>query len=417
MTAPSKQWYIQVGQATQGPFNTDQLRHLANSTQITSQTMVMLDGNNQWVRAEQIRGLFPAPVPTVINVQPQPPVEQPRQEIFSYDRPANLNFDYLPERQRRSGRQSLRTHNIEIQRSSSPLGIASLVIGIIACLFAWIPYLGMIALPMGVIGIVLAVIGILISLFSPKTSSSYSIGGLITCIVALVVAYNVTATVNDALLATSNKKGNESTIDEQTLDEGSSEAPASTAQSPFGNKKEPASAAAPSSAAAPYSAPAKTVFEPIQFNHKYSLNNIQFTFDRYEWVTKIEPSNKSGYYSYFSAQPDEKYLVIYGSIKNKAGESKSICDIPSEFVLNQKYEYSGTIQLEDSDGQGFHHVYSTKPLKTEKVLFYASVPNEIAENFSGGKFTFGFNEDLEFGYFTSLEKCEHRYELDIPKNQ
>src|ERR1035438_7488787 len=48
--------------------------------------------------------------------------------------------------------------SVEIKRGVSPLGIASLVLGIIACLFCWIPFLGLLVLPLALIGLVLAIV-------------------------------------------------------------------------------------------------------------------------------------------------------------------------------------------------------------------------------------------------------------------
>src|SRR5580704_16281709 len=47
---------------------------------------------------------------------------------------------------------------VEIKRGMSPLGVASLFLGIVACLFCWIPFLGLFVLPIAFIGLLLALV-------------------------------------------------------------------------------------------------------------------------------------------------------------------------------------------------------------------------------------------------------------------
>ena len=61
--------------------------------------------------------------------------------------------------------------SVEIKRGASPLGIASLVLGIIACVFCWIPFLGLFIIPISAIGILLAVAGIIMPAVSEFVTS------------------------------------------------------------------------------------------------------------------------------------------------------------------------------------------------------------------------------------------------------
>lgn len=85
---------------------------------------------------------------------------------------------------------------VEVKQGVSPLGIVSLVLGIIACLFCWIPFLGLFALPIAFVGMVLAVSGITMSCISKKTGFSFSIGGAVTCLVAFGVSIFMTGAVS-----------------------------------------------------------------------------------------------------------------------------------------------------------------------------------------------------------------------------
>ena len=86
--------------------------------------------------------------------------------------------------------------SVEIKRGANPLGIASLVLGIGACVFCWIPFLGLLAIPLAAIGLLLAVIGITSAAVGKKSSPAFPIGGAAVCIVAILVALFVTGWIS-----------------------------------------------------------------------------------------------------------------------------------------------------------------------------------------------------------------------------
>lgn len=88
----------------------------------------------------------------------------------------------------------------KVQKVSSPLGIASLCIGIFACCIGAIPYIGLVAIPLGLIGLLLAFIGFLISIISRKSTIGFQIAGGIICVVGVVFSLHWTKAVNDVAL-------------------------------------------------------------------------------------------------------------------------------------------------------------------------------------------------------------------------
>ncbi|MCW5553684.1 MAG: DUF308 domain-containing protein [Verrucomicrobiae bacterium] len=80
----------------------------------------------------------------------------------------------------------------EAKRGVSPLGIAALVLGILSCLFCWIPLLGLFALPIAFIGVLLAVGGVLMASINKKTGFAFPIGGGIVCVLAASIALVIT---------------------------------------------------------------------------------------------------------------------------------------------------------------------------------------------------------------------------------
>lgn len=82
--------------------------------------------------------------------------------------------------------------NVHAQKRTNGLGVAALVLGILACLTAWIPIIGLVSIPVAVLGLVFGGIGFLISLVGRRSSLGMPISGIIICIVALVLQVAVT---------------------------------------------------------------------------------------------------------------------------------------------------------------------------------------------------------------------------------
>ncbi|MFH0772616.1 MAG: hypothetical protein V1933_08365 [Candidatus Omnitrophota bacterium] len=81
---------------------------------------------------------------------------------------------------------------VEIKRGASPLGIAALVMGIIACLFCWIPFLGLLAIPLALIGILLAFAGFIMAIVNKKTGFVFPISGGLVCLLSVFIAFAIT---------------------------------------------------------------------------------------------------------------------------------------------------------------------------------------------------------------------------------
>jgi hypothetical protein len=86
----------------------------------------------------------------------------------------------------------VQTVHVHAPKGTSGLGIAALVLGIGACLICWIPFVGIVAIPLAVIGGLLAVIGLFGAVASRKTSMGMPISGGIVCLVAIGIAAAVT---------------------------------------------------------------------------------------------------------------------------------------------------------------------------------------------------------------------------------
>ena len=73
-------------------------------------------------------------------------------------------------------------------KATNGLGIASLVLGIIAALTCWIPFIGILGVPLAILGLLFGVIGFLIAVIGGRSGVGMPVSGSIVCIVAVIIA-------------------------------------------------------------------------------------------------------------------------------------------------------------------------------------------------------------------------------------
>ena len=88
-------------------------------------------------------------------------------------------------------------------KSTSGFGIAALVLGILACLFCWIPVLGLLSVPLAGLGLLFGVIGILVSAGNRRSGIGLPIAGAVVCAVAIVIALGITGLLVGAVQSAS----------------------------------------------------------------------------------------------------------------------------------------------------------------------------------------------------------------------
>ena len=77
-------------------------------------------------------------------------------------------------------------------KSVNALGIAALVLGMLAAIICWIPFVGMLGVPLGVLGLLFAIIGFLIALIGGKSGIGFPVSGAVVCVVTIIVAVSST---------------------------------------------------------------------------------------------------------------------------------------------------------------------------------------------------------------------------------
>jgi hypothetical protein len=81
------------------------------------------------------------------------------------------------------------------RQRTNPVGVAALVLGIIAALIAWVPFLGLVAIPVALLGALLGAIGLIYGLISRRGKVATSSIGLLLCLGSVILSMAMTGTV------------------------------------------------------------------------------------------------------------------------------------------------------------------------------------------------------------------------------
>ena len=84
-------------------------------------------------------------------------------------------------------------------KASHSLGIASLILGILAFLICWIPFLGLLGLPLSLLGMLLGGIGLLIALFRKGSGIGFPIAGTSLSLLSAITVITITGAAASAV--------------------------------------------------------------------------------------------------------------------------------------------------------------------------------------------------------------------------
>lgn len=121
---------------------------------------------------------------------------------------------------------------------SNGLGIAGMVLGIIALFGAWIPFLNMLSILLGIIGLVLAIVGCVRASNGKVNGKGISIAGIVLSALSIVIAFAITgvSTLGLAGIYANSNSGSDNTAITSTKDDsGDSNASTDTASSDDAN--------------------------------------------------------------------------------------------------------------------------------------------------------------------------------------
>ena len=106
------------------------------------------------------------------------------------------------------------------ERMPSGFGISSFNFGILALLIAWVPFIGLLGIPLSIIGLLMGVVGIILSVKLKRTNIGFSVTGTSLSAVALILAIysttKATTSITDGLSNLFDTSQNASSIDESS---------------------------------------------------------------------------------------------------------------------------------------------------------------------------------------------------------
>ena len=89
--------------------------------------------------------------------------------------------------------------NVAVPRRGSSLGVAAIIMGILAFLICWIPIVNLVGVPLSVLGVILGSIGIIVALTRNGSSIGYPIAGTAISGIALFITISMTGAMMTGL--------------------------------------------------------------------------------------------------------------------------------------------------------------------------------------------------------------------------
>ena len=154
----------------------------------------------------------------------------------------------------------------------------------------------------------------------------------------------------------------------------------------------------------------------IVLNETFAVGEVfELTLSDAEWCEKILPSNTNGVYSYYDDEPQEKYFVIHGKLKNLSAATVDIqWSSNVEMIINGKYKMSGRMELEESDGTSFYG--NAKPLQTLNLIIYGSASDELYEAYETLTANISIVSDEEkLNYFYNKDFAQEHFTITFNK--
>ena len=154
---------------------------------------------------------------------------------------------------------------------------------------------------------------------------------------------------------------------------------------------------------------------PLKAGDSINLDFVEITIDESNIKDEYKFSSKeSGIQMTYgkSAESGYKYIFLRGTIKNLDGNSIDPDSIVGNIVVNEKYNYKMDTLFAKNDASPANNI---EPLITINYLFYAQIPDELANSFSIATFTFGFDDKFGNSRNAKVEDCEYIYSYTVAK--
>ena len=152
-----------------------------------------------------------------------------------------------------------------------------------------------------------------------------------------------------------------------------------------------------------------TAYTELKLGDTINLDFVDMTIDGTGTADKLVPTDTSKGYSYIADVENEQYYYINGTIKNLSGSNIDVKNIYIQFVFDNKYTYSG--QMAACAHTNNFYGESVKPLGTVEYYIYASVPDELIEQYTQCDIIFGFKNEFAGSWFMKESDCEQLYKI------
>jgi predicted Zn finger-like uncharacterized protein len=116
--------------------------------------------------------------------------------------------------------------NVHLPKRRSSLGVVSLILGIVGFLICWIPFVGVLSIPLSALGLLMAVIGLLVALLRRGSGIGWPIGGGAVSGLALAIGMAQVAAIGAGAEAISEYGEQAMRTNQATVNSGSGRAPA-----------------------------------------------------------------------------------------------------------------------------------------------------------------------------------------------
>lgn len=156
----------------------------------------------------------------------------------------------------------------------------------------------------------------------------------------------------------------------------------------------------------------------IKLNEAFTVGEImEITLSGYEWNDKVVPSNTDSGYLYLEGSEGETYFIVHGTLKSFASNTFDI-DYCSDatITINDKYNFSARIKLENSDHTGFNG--SVKPLQALNMVIYGAIPDEAKDIAESIRVSFSIVSDEEaLNYYYKDSYPHEDYTITLSREQ
>lgn len=231
---------------------------------------------------------------------------------------------------------------VEVKKNS--FATAGFVLGIIAMIFSFLPFINYFSFVMGFLAVLFGIIGLI-----KKGSKGIAIAAIILGVLSLYIAYSVINSAVDSI----NK-----TVDELNGSLG-------TSSSEKVDDKE------------------KVEEKTISLGETITGKDWEVTVESAQFSQRVDPPDTSSYfYNYYQVKDTENtYLYVVLNCKNMSELELGADDVATVTAkYNDKYEYSSFDVVEGgSTGFTYTNITNIKPLTAKKVYYLAEMPKSIAD--------------------------------------